>query len=86
MNNDEDRLIKEEIDKQLLRALRVLRVAVDAMIATLGYHGSISARDDRVQAVMDALAQVDDVENNSTPVRWNAVLEALRDKDKGGPL
>jgi hypothetical protein len=42
-----------------MRAYRVLRLAVDAMMAPLGYYGTISARDDRVQAVMDALAQVD---------------------------
>lgn len=36
-----------------------LIAAVDAMIAVLGYHGTICARDDRVQAVMDALAAVD---------------------------
>ena len=45
--------------QQALRAYRVLRAAVDAMMAPLGYHGTISARDDRVQAVMDALAQLD---------------------------
>lgn len=28
----------------------------------LGYHGEISARDDRTQAVMDALAQIDAME------------------------
>ena len=39
--------------------LMMLRNAVDAMMAPLGYHGTISARDDRVQAVMDALAHVD---------------------------
>ena len=39
--------------------LMLLRNAVDAMMAPLGYHGTISARDDRVQAVMDALAHVD---------------------------
>ncbi len=39
--------------------LMMLRNAVDAMMAPLGYHGKISARDDRVQAVMDALAHVD---------------------------
>ena len=44
---------------QGVRAYRVLRQAVDAMMAPLGYHGTISARDDRVQAVMDALAQID---------------------------
>lgn len=39
--------------------LMMLRNAVDAMMALLGYHGTISTRDDRVQAVMDALAHVD---------------------------
>jgi hypothetical protein len=86
MSEQEQRVIDEELNKQLLRAHRVLRAAVDAMIAPLGYYGSISARDDRVQAVMDALAQIDQVENNSAPVKWSAVLEALRDKDKGGPV
>lgn len=39
--------------------LMLLRNAVEAMMAPLGYHGEISARDDRTQAVMDALAQID---------------------------
>lgn len=39
--------------------LMLLRNAVNAMMAPLGYHGTISARDDRVQAVMDALAHID---------------------------
>lgn len=47
---------------QGVRAHRVLRLAVDAMMAPLGYHGTISARDDRVQAVLDALAQIDQEE------------------------
>ena len=47
---------------QGVRAHRVLLMAVEAMMAPLGYHGSISARDDRVQAVMDALAQIDSEE------------------------
>lgn len=50
--------------RQVLRAYRVLKLAVEAMIAPLGYHGTISARDDLVQAVMDALAQVDEVEKS----------------------
>lgn len=45
--------------QKAMRSYRVLRAAVDAMMAPLGYHGTISARDDRVQAVMDALAQLD---------------------------
>lgn len=45
--------------RQSLRAYRVLRLAIGAMMAPLGYHGTISARDDRVQSVMDALAQID---------------------------
>ena len=45
-----------------MRAYRILKMAVEAMMAPLGYHGTISARDDRVQAVMDALHQVDEVE------------------------
>jgi hypothetical protein len=44
------------------RPYRVLKMAVEAMMAPIGYHGTISARDDRVQAVMDALAQIDEVE------------------------
>jgi hypothetical protein len=47
-----------ELDN-VLRSFRALRMAVDAMMAPLGYHGTISARDDRVQAVMDALEQID---------------------------
>lgn len=42
--------------------LMMLRNVVDAMMAPLGYHGQISARDDRVQAVMDALSQIDAME------------------------
>ena len=42
--------------------LMMLRNAVEQMMAPLGYHGEISARDDRVQAVMDALAQVDEID------------------------
>lgn len=49
-------------ERQKLRAYRVLKSAVDAMMAPLGHHGTILARDDRVQAVMDALAQVDEVD------------------------
>jgi hypothetical protein len=41
----------------IARASIDLHDAVDAMMAPLGCHGTISARDDRVQAVMDALAQ-----------------------------
>jgi hypothetical protein len=37
-------------------------MSVEAMMAPLGYHGQISAKDDRVQAVMDALHQVDEVD------------------------
>jgi hypothetical protein len=72
--------------QQALRAYRVLRVAVDAMMAPLGYHGSIAARDDRVQSVMDALAQIDEIENEGNPIKWSVILESLRDKDKGGPV
>lgn len=46
--------------------LMLLRNAVDAMMAPLGYHGTISARDDRVQAVMDALAHVDTAQAKQT--------------------
>jgi hypothetical protein len=49
-------------ERKTLRAFRVLRMAVNAMMAPLGYHGQISAKDDRVQAVMDALHQVDEVD------------------------
>ena len=42
--------------------LMLLRNSVEAMMAPLGYHGEISARDDRTQAVMDALAQIDAME------------------------
>jgi len=45
-----------------MRAYRILKMAVEEMMAHLGYHGTISTRDDRVQAVMDALHQVDEVE------------------------
>jgi hypothetical protein len=69
-----------------MRAYRILRVAVEAMMAPLGDHGAISTRDDRVQAVMDALAQIDALENEGNPIRWSAILESLRDKDKGGPV
>lgn len=44
------------------RPYRVLKMAVEAMMAPLGYHGTISARDDRVRVVMDALTQIDEVE------------------------
>lgn len=74
------------VERRSMRAYRILRVAVEAMIAQLGYHGSIAARDDRVQAVMDALAQIDDLENEGNPIKWSAILESLRDKDKGGPV
>lgn len=36
-----------------------LYTAVNEMMAPLGFHGTIMARDDRVQAVMDALADID---------------------------
>ena len=63
------RLSGDEYDRlqdaaDVLRSYRVLRIAVDAMVAPLGHHGTISARDDRVSAVMDALAQVDEIERN----------------------
>lgn len=38
---------------------RALYDVVNEMMAPLGYHGTISARDDRVQAVMDALHAID---------------------------
>lgn len=40
-------------------AWQTLYHAVNAMMAPLGYHGTISSRDDRVQAVMDALHVLD---------------------------
>lgn len=52
--------------------LRMLRNAVDAMMAPLGYHGTISARDDRVQRVMDAMAASD----------WAAMFEADEGQDE----
>jgi hypothetical protein len=73
-------------ERKSMRVYRLLRVAVEAMMAPLGYHGAISARDDRVQGVMDALAQIDEIENSGTPVGWSVILESLRDKDKGGPV
>lgn len=42
--------------------MMLLRNAVEQMMAPLGYHGEISARDDRVLAVMDALAKIDAME------------------------
>jgi len=83
LHNCKDR-VADPLEKTL-RAYRILRVSIEAMMAPLGYHGSIAARDDRVQAVMDALAQIDAIENEGNPIRWSAILESLRDKDKGGP-
>lgn len=51
-----------KLNNDPLRAYRVLKMSVEAMMAPLGYHGQISAKDDRVQAVMDALHQVDEVD------------------------
>lgn len=42
--------------------LMALLNVTNAMMALLGYHVSISARDDRVQAVMDCLAKIDAME------------------------
>lgn len=39
----------------------------EEMMAPLGYHGTISARDDRVQAVMDALHDIDGGVGLGTP-------------------
>lgn len=47
--------------------LMLLRNAVEQMMAPLGYHGEISARDDRVQCVMDALAKIDSQESRNEP-------------------
>lgn len=55
-------LIRDALGRALNKRendLMLLRNAVDAMMAHLGYHGEISARGDRVQAVMDALAKID---------------------------
>jgi predicted nucleic acid-binding Zn-ribbon protein len=52
--------------------LRVLRNAVDAMMAEIEYHGAIGSRDCRVQKVMDALAASD----------WAAVFSADEEQDE----
>lgn len=62
---DECERIRDALGRALNKRendLMLLRNAVEAMMAPLGYHGEISARDDRVQAVMDALAQIDTME------------------------
>lgn len=55
-------IVTKECAERGCCAHRVLRMAVDAMLAPLGHYGEISARDDRVQAVMDAMAQCDEIE------------------------
>lgn len=55
-----------------LHDLRMLRNAVDAMMALLGYHGTIRLMDGRVQRVMDAMAASD----------WAAVFEADEEEDE----
>ncbi len=55
-------LIRDALGRALNKRendMMLLRNAVEQMMAPLGYHGEISARDDRVQAVMDALAKID---------------------------
>lgn len=69
MTNDLDECerIRDALSRTLNKRendLMLLRNAVEAMMAPLGYHGEISARDDRVQSVMDALAYLD-----TTPAR-----------------
>lgn len=64
---DECERIRDALGRALNKRendLMLLRNAVEAMMAPLGYHGEISARDDRVQSVMDALAYLD-----TTPAR-----------------
>ena len=64
---DECERIRDALGRTLNKRendLMLLRNAVEAMMAPLGYHGEISARDDRVQSVMDALAYLD-----TTPAR-----------------
>ncbi|WP_250481857.1 hypothetical protein [Caballeronia sp. NCTM5] len=47
-----------------------LRVAAQNVCAVLGYHGEISGRDDRVQALLDALYETDDgAPEKAKPVR-----------------
>lgn len=46
-------------EQEELMSLRALYDAVHIMMAPLGYHGTINARDDRVQAVLDALWKID---------------------------
>ena len=55
----------DDMEDRKIRAYRVLRLAVDAMMATLGCYGTISARDDLVQAVLDALYQLDEEDRNT---------------------
>lgn len=60
--------------------VRKLRDAVDQVTACLGYHGTISARDDRVSALMDALAEADALlaQKEPEPVAWlRAIDEAM---------
>jgi hypothetical protein len=48
-----------EAEHEEVQRLRALYVALHPMIAMLGLYGEISARNDRVSAVMDALAAID---------------------------
>lgn len=61
--------------------LMMLRNAVEAMMAPLGYHGEISARDDRVQIVMDALAKIDAMEGKLGGVECEVVQPHERSMD-----
>lgn len=54
-------LLEMEIDRLRAENERLRRVydAANVVVAVLGYHGEICARDDRVSALMDALHGVD---------------------------
>lgn len=63
-HRDEIKSLRKKLAEvqQELRAYRVLRMAVDAMMAPLGYHGNIHANDGRVDSVMKALEQIDAID------------------------
>lgn len=54
---DDTQLLKDAANE--IERLRNLYRAVNTMMAALGYHGTISADDDHVSAVMDALHEID---------------------------
>lgn len=57
-----ERIVTLEAERDaLVRALREFHTAVDNMCGVLGMYGEISARDDRVLAVMNQLFAVDEV-------------------------